>query len=94
MEVIKELKFYICKYKELIYNPPISKLKLIKSEEEYLWWFTTPLVYFDFIRYNNIIRPLNTSYINGSTFRFFEKDLADNSDDVAYLQDNIDSHFD
>ena len=91
MEIIKELKFYVQKHKECV--PLKLKIKLIKLEKEYCWWFTAPLVYFDFIRYNNIIRPIKTSYINGSTFRFFEKDLADNSDDVAYLQDNIDSHL-
>ena len=45
--------------------------------------------YSDFIRYNYIIRPL----IYGRRFRFFEKDLAENSEDVAYLQDDVDSHM-
>lgn len=89
MEIIKEIEFR----RRLNYSSFTSfniKIKLIKLEKEYCWWFIAPSIHFDYIRYNGIIRPLKTSYINGSTFRFFEKDLANNSESVAYLQDDVD----
>lgn len=88
MEITKDLKFITNLHTKTYV---VLQIKLIKLEE-YKWEIEKRLFTFYFVRYNSIIRPLQGFLTQ--TFRFFEKDLAEGSEDVAYLQDNVDSHLD
>lgn len=87
MEIVKTL---VCRTTNRSY---LRKFTLVKIDSEYYWELHFFITNKDFVRFNSIIRPIIVDSFNTSRFRFFEKDLSEECEDVIYFQDNVDSHL-